>query len=64
LTVNFSTIIVGRAGEPVSVFNLDAPQLSIEHLNDRQLKTKNDYFREMIAEVLVWGLKPEMEKQR
>jgi hypothetical protein len=24
LTVNFSTIIVGRAGEPVSVFNLDA----------------------------------------
>ena len=28
LTVNFSTIIVGRAGEPVSVFNLDAPQLT------------------------------------
>jgi hypothetical protein len=28
LTVNFSTIIVGRAGEPLSVFNLDAPQLS------------------------------------
>jgi hypothetical protein len=27
LTVNFSTIIVGRAGEPVSVLNLDAPQL-------------------------------------
>ena len=27
LTVNFSTILVGRAGEPVSVFNLDAPQL-------------------------------------
>ena len=24
LTVNFSTILVGRAGEPVSVFNLDA----------------------------------------
>jgi hypothetical protein len=29
LTVNFSTIIVGRAGEPVSVFNLDAPQLTL-----------------------------------
>jgi hypothetical protein len=28
LTVNFSTIIVGQAGEPVSVLNLDAPQLS------------------------------------
>ena len=28
LTVNFSTIIVGRAGEPVSVFNLDAYQLT------------------------------------
>jgi len=27
LTVNFYTIIVGRAGEAVSVFNLDAPQL-------------------------------------
>ena len=27
LTVNFSTILVGRAGEPVSAFNLDAPQL-------------------------------------
>jgi hypothetical protein len=24
LTVNFYTILVGRAGEPVSVFNLDA----------------------------------------
>ena len=24
LTVNFSNILVGRAGEPVSVFNLDA----------------------------------------
>jgi hypothetical protein len=28
LTATFSTIIVGRAGEPVSVFNLDAPQLT------------------------------------
>jgi len=28
LTVNFSTIIVGRAGEPVSVFTLDAQQLT------------------------------------
>ena len=28
LTVNFSTIIVGRAAEPVSLFNLDAPQLT------------------------------------
>jgi len=37
---------------------------SIENLNDEQLKTKNDYFREMIAEVLVWGLKPQMEKER
>ena len=27
MTVNFYTILVGPAGEPVSVFNLDAPQL-------------------------------------
>lgn len=32
--------------------------------NKRESKTKNDYFREMIAEVLVWGLKPQMEKER
>ena len=28
--------------------------------NKQEVKTKNDYFREMIAEVLVWGLQPEM----
>ncbi len=28
LTVNFYTILVGRAGEPVSLLNLDAPQLN------------------------------------
>jgi hypothetical protein len=28
--------------------------------NKQDGKTKNDYFREMIAEVLVWGLQPEI----
>lgn len=28
--------------------------------NKREGKTKNDYFREMIAEVYAWGLKPQM----
>ena len=28
--------------------------------NKKEGKTKNDYFREMIAEVLAWGLNPEM----
>jgi hypothetical protein len=28
--------------------------------NKKEGKTKNDYFREMIVEVLCWGLKPQM----
>jgi hypothetical protein len=28
--------------------------------NKPEGKTKNDYFREMIAEVLLWGLQPQM----
>ncbi len=31
LTVNFYTILVERAGEPVSLFNLDAPQLTMRY---------------------------------
>ena len=28
--------------------------------NKREEKTKNDYFREMVAQVLLWGLKPQI----